>query len=244
MSLVQDAIQALVTANRILDCQGIVDAFGHVSVRHPEDPSLYLLSRSLSPGSVAADDIQQYTLDSVPIEPGPAPYLERFIHGGIYKARPDVNAVLHCHAAPLVAFGLTGVKLRPAIHTSAVMGDEALVWDIRDKFGDTNLLVTCNDQADDLAATLSSSAMVLMRGHGATITGPDIPSVVLTTIYAVVNANIVLQASGLGPVTFLSPGEVEQAKSAVLGPNPKKRAWDHFARLAEAEAAARGLPIK
>jgi ribulose-5-phosphate 4-epimerase/fuculose-1-phosphate aldolase len=240
MSTVQDVVQTLVSANHILDNQGVVDAFGHISARDPDDTGVYLLSSSVSPGSVTAEDIQHYTLESEPLAPGPAPYLERFIHGGIYKARPDVNAVLHCHTPPLVAFGLTNTKLRPATHMSAAMGTEVLVWDIRDKFGDTNLLVTCTDHADDLAATLSSATMVLMRGQGATITGPDIPSVVLTAIYTVINANIVLQASGLGAVSFLSLGEIEQARRAVLSPNPIARAWDHFRRLVTAEVSARG----
>ena len=242
MSAFDNTILDLVISNHILDNQNIVDAFGHVSVRHPDYPDRYLLSRSVSPGSVTADDINQYTLDNEPVIPGPAPYLERFIHGGIYKARPDVNAVLHCHTPPFVTFSLTNAKLRPATHMSAAMGAEAVVWDIRDKFGDTNLLVTCNDHADDLASALSDSTMVLMRGHGATITGPDLPAVVLTAIYTVVNASIVLQASGLGKVDFLTPGEIEQAKTAFLSANPKKRAWDHFTRLAEAGAPAHPRP--
>lgn len=231
MSSLRDVVQTLVVANRVIDNQGIVDAFGHISARHPEDAGLYLLSRSLSPGSVKANDIQHYTLDSEPLEPRAASYLERFIHGGIYKARPKVNSVLHCHAPSLVAFSLTNAKLRPATHMSATMGAEAPLWDIRDKFGDTSLLVTCNDHANDLAHTLDSGSVVLMRGHGATIVGPDIPSVVLTAIYTIINANVVLQASRLGDVTFLSPGEIEQAQDALMSSNPKKRAWDHFTRL-------------
>jgi ribulose-5-phosphate 4-epimerase/fuculose-1-phosphate aldolase len=232
MSTVKDVIETLVIANHIIDNQDVVDAFGHISARHPDEADVYLLSRSLSPGSVTADDIQQYTLESEPLAPGPAPYLERFIHGGIYKRRSDVNAVVHCHTPPLVAFGLSDVGLRPAMHVSATMGAEAKVWDIRDQFGDTNLLVTCEEHADDLASALGRDAMILMRGHGATITGPDIPSVVLTAIYAVINASVVLQASCLGAVSFLSRGEVEQARRAQLSPNPKARAWDHFKRLA------------
>ncbi len=227
-----ETIRQLVNANHILDHQKIVDAFGHVSARHPDDPALYLLSRSLSPGSVTEADIQTYTLESEPLSPGPAPYLERFIHGGIYKARSDVRAVLHCHAPPLVAFGVAGAKLRPATHMSAAMGQEAPIWDIRHRFGETNLLVTNNDQADDLAVALGQSTVVLMRGHGATLAGPDLPSVVLTAIYLVLNADIILKAAPLGPVTYLSPGEVEAARDALLGPNPLKRAWDHHVRLA------------
>jgi HCOMODA/2-hydroxy-3-carboxy-muconic semialdehyde decarboxylase len=120
------------------------------------------------------------------------------------------------------------------------MGTEAPVWDIRAEFGDTSLLVTCNEHAENLASKLGGATVVLMRGHGATIAGPDIPSVVLTAIYTVINAQIVLQASGLGSVCFLSAGEVEQARASLLSPNPMKRAWEHFARLAQANTATNG----
>ena len=240
MNGLHDIIPRLVTANHILDHQHIVDAFGHISARHPDEPDRYLLSRSLSPGSVTAEDIQCYTLRNDPVAPGPSAYLERFIHGGIYQARPDANAVLHCHAPGLVAVGLVDFRLRPATHMSAAMGVEAPVWDIHSQFGDTNLLVTCNEHADHLAATLGGATVVLMRGHGATFAGADLASVVLTAVYTVVNAQIVLQASGLGAVRYLSSGEVELARNSLLSPNPMKRAWDHFARLAESNRTHNG----
>src|ERR1700757_1881025 len=145
-------LEELVTANRILAKEGIVDSFGHVSARHPDNPQRYLLSRARAPERIERDDIVEYTLDGTAIdERGRAPYLERFIHGAIYEARPDVHAVVHNHSPSTIPFGVTGKKLKPLLHMCASMGHEVPVWDSHDKFGDTALLVSDMAMGRDLA---------------------------------------------------------------------------------------------
>ncbi|MBZ5699240.1 MAG: class II aldolase/adducin family protein, partial [Acidobacteriia bacterium] len=134
-------IEDLVAANRILATENVVDAFGHVSVRHPEDAGRYLISRAKSPELVDSDDIMEFTLDGAPVDArGRKPYLERFIHGALYEARPDIQSVVHNHSRSVIPFGITGEKLRPVMHSCATMGREVPVWDAQDKFGDTDLL--------------------------------------------------------------------------------------------------------
>src|SRR6266852_8975059 len=144
-------------ANRMLANEGVLDAFGHVSMRHPGDPGRYLLSRSRSPGLIEADDVLEYTLDSVPVqEPTVSLYAERVIHGCIYQARPDVMAVCHHHAPAVMPFCITGVPLVPVIHVAAIMGDTVPFWDQRDEFGDTSLLVVKPEEGRSLARALGA----------------------------------------------------------------------------------------
>ena len=168
MSDLDQARRDLVIANRILAREDVVDAYGHVSMRHPEDPGRYLLSWSRSPELIEAGDIVEFTLDGKPIkDDGRPPYLERYIHGAIYEARPDVHAVVHSHAEDLLAYGVTKAKLVPIIHSGSTIGTEVPVWDIAAKFGKaTNLLVRNMEQGRDLAKTLANNRMALMRGHG------------------------------------------------------------------------------
>jgi Ribulose-5-phosphate 4-epimerase and related epimerases and aldolases len=145
----------LVTANRILAREGVVDAFGHVSIRHPHHPDRFCLSRARAPECIEVADIMEFALDGTPIEAGGRqPYAERYIHAGIYEARPDVQAVVHNHSPAVIPFGITGTPLRPVMHMCASMGTEVPVWDSRTRFGDTNLLVTALPMARDLAAAL------------------------------------------------------------------------------------------
>src|SRR5215470_8831606 len=155
MSKLNDLIEDLVTANRILAREGVVDSFGHVSVRHPDNPQHYLLSRSRAPDCIEAADIMEFTLEGEPVDArGRAPYLERFIHGGIYEARPDVQSVVHNHSPSVIPFGVTARKLKPLLHMCANIGHEVSTWDSHDKFGDTALLVETVEMGRDLARAI------------------------------------------------------------------------------------------
>jgi ribulose-5-phosphate 4-epimerase/fuculose-1-phosphate aldolase len=219
----------LVTANHILAREGVVDAFGHISARHPEQPGRYFLSCSRSPALVSTDDIMEFDLANDVIgADSRAPYLERFIHGAIYEARPDVQAVVHSHAHELIPFGVTRTPIRPLIHVAGAIGATVPVWDIAERFGDTSLLVTNNDVARDLAATLGQSTVALMRGHGCVVTGSSVRNTVLTAIYLSVNASLDLQSRALGEVQYLSAGEVQKTVAALLSEAPAARAWEYF----------------
>ena len=167
MAELESILNDLVIANRILANENVVDAYGHVSVRHPRDPQRFFLARSLSPERVERGDIMEFDLEGNPAG-GDArqPYLERFIHAAAYAARADVQAVVHAHAEDVLPFGITATPLRPVIHSGSFMGEHVPVWDIRDRFGDTNLLVTNMPQGRDLAKTLGGNHVALMRGHG------------------------------------------------------------------------------
>src|SRR3981081_1285614 len=168
MSKLDNLLNDLVIANRILANEDVVDAYGHVSVRHPDKPDRFFLARSLAPEFITRDDIIEFTFDGKPVGDGKrAPYLERFIHGGIFEARPDVMAVVHAHAEDILPFGLTNATpLRPVIHSGSFIGANVPIWDIADKFGDTNLLVANVEQGQDLAKCLGPNNVALMRGHG------------------------------------------------------------------------------
>jgi len=234
---VELAIRYLVVANRILAHENVVDAYGHVSMRHPLNPEHYLLARSRSPEQVEIGDIVEYTLDGEPINDTRPPYLERFIHGGIYAARPDIHAVVHAHSEEVLPFSISTTKLRPVIHDGAFIGAEVPVWDIADKFGpDTDLLVSNIAQGRDLARRLAGNSMVLMRGHGFAAAAPSLYEVVRLAVYAPKNAHVFQAALLLGgKVKPLSKGEIA---TRVGGPSLKPdtpaamRAWEYWARRA------------
>ena len=222
-------IADLVLANRILFDQGVVDGFGHVSVRSPKNPNRYFLSRSLAPGLVTADDILEFNLDSEPVDArGQAMYTERFIHGEVYKARPEVNAVVHSHSPSVIPFGVSVVPLRPIYHMSSFIGAGAPVFEIRKVSGMTDMLVRTGEQGRALAQTLGANAVALMRGHGSVAVGESIPQVVYRGIYTELNARLQAEALRLGPVTYLEPEECMKAtatNNASLG-----RAWELWKR--------------
>jgi ribulose-5-phosphate 4-epimerase/fuculose-1-phosphate aldolase len=226
------ALDELVTANRILAREGVVDAFGHASIRHPDRPDRFFLSRARAPGCIEAADFLEITLDGTVIEAGGRKaYAERFIHAAIYEARPDVHAVIHNHSPSVIPFGVTATALRPLLHMSASMGTHVPLWDARTRFGDTNLLVTDMTVARDLAAALDRHAVVLMRGHGCTVAGGSLREVVFNAIYLEVNASLQMQAQAMGPVNFLSDGEV----AAILKTRSSftfERAWEHWCHRA------------
>ena len=226
------ALEELVTANRILAREGIVDAFGHVSIRHPAHPDRYCLSRARAPECIEADDIMEFALDGTPIEArGRTPYAERSIHGAVYEARPDVHAVVHNHSPGVIPFGVTGAPLRPIMHMCASIGTEVPVWDSRTSFGDTNLLVTTVRMGRDLAETLGSRSVALMRGHGCVVAAGSLREVVFTSIYLELNAALQQRAAALGDVTFLSDGEV-RAILATRRSFTFERAWEYWCRRA------------
>ena len=223
------AIEDLVDANHILADQGVVDGFGHVSVRHPTDPGRYLLARSRSPELIEPADIYEFTLDSEPVAAkGVTLYGERVIHGCIYQARPDVHAVCHHHSPSILPFCITGVELVPVFHLGAVLGTVAPFWDSRDDFGDTNMLVIKPEEGRSLAKALGSHWMVLMRRHGATLAGTTLRELVFRTVYSHANAEIQLRSMLIGKIGPLSRGEAELTGPYQLTPRPMARAWEYW----------------
>jgi ribulose-5-phosphate 4-epimerase/fuculose-1-phosphate aldolase len=225
-------LEELVVANRILSQQQVVDAFGHISVRHPQDRGLYLMARHLAPGLVTAKDIVTFDLDSNPLLNHAARYYsERYIHGEIYKSRPEVQSVVHCHARPLIPFGAArGARLLPIYHMSAFLGLGVPVFEIRDAAGMTDMLVRDPERGQALAATLGDKPVVLMRGHGATMVGGSIKEAVYRAVYTAENAVLQMEAMRLGDVEFLAREEAELA-TAYMG-TTFERAWAYWARLA------------
>jgi ribulose-5-phosphate 4-epimerase/fuculose-1-phosphate aldolase len=232
MSKLDFVLEELVTANRILANEGVVDSFGHVSARHPDNPQHYLLSRARAPERIERDDIVEYKLDGTPIdERGRAPYLERFIHGAIYEMRPDVHAVVHNHSPSVIPFGVTGKKLKPLLHMCASIGHEVPIWDSHDKFGDTTLLVTDMDMGRDLARALGERPTTLMRGHGATVAGRSVRHAVFVSVYLEVGAKLQMQSMAMGDIKYLTPGEVDKIVARVTD-YTLNRAWENWARRA------------
>jgi HCOMODA/2-hydroxy-3-carboxy-muconic semialdehyde decarboxylase len=232
MSNETDLRSLVVQGSHILANEGVMDGFGHLSARHPYKADRFLISCSRSPELVTLDDVMELGKDGEPADPNDSrkPFLERFIHAAIYAARPDVNAVVHHHAKELVAVGISETSLRPVMHMAGAMGSTVPTWDIRDRFGDTNLLVTNMEQGHDLADCLDDNSAVLMRGHGAVIAKASVQETVLTAIYMHVNAQIMVQAAPFGKIKYLSDGETELAVECLLGPVPFQRAWEYFTR--------------
>jgi len=226
-------IEDLVAANRILADQGVVDGYGHVSVRHEKSADRYLMSRSIAPELVTAADIMEYDLDSTPVDArGRTSYLERFIHGEIYRVRPDVRAIVHNHSPSVIPFGVTGVPLRPLYHMSAFLSAGVPVFDIRQASGGmTDMLVRTAALGQALARTLGTRPVALMRGHGAVVVGASLPLVVFRSVYTEVNARLQSQAMALGgQVTYLDPEEARLAEASVSGTAP--RPWELWKKKA------------
>ena len=224
-----DLIAELALANRILANEGVLDAFGHVSVRHPSDPGRYLLSRARSPLLIEPGDILEYTLDSAPVRPPKVHlYAERVIHGCIYQARSDVMAVCHHHAPAVMPFCIAGKPIVPVFHLGAAMGEEAPFWDQHDEFGDTNLLVVKPEEGQSLARALGKNSVVLMRRHGATVVGASLKELVSRSIYLCQNAEYQMRAYMLGAPTPLRPGEVKLAGALNVMPSAVARTWEYW----------------
>ena len=228
--------QRLVAANRILANEGVVDAFGHVSVRHPANTRRYVMSQSRSPELVEFGDLMQFEQTGEPVDPrGRRGYAERMIHGAIYEVRPDVNAVIHHHSHAVLPFGLTSEPLRPVVHNATVIGKHVPVWDIRDEFGDTNMLVRSMEMGRSLAKTLNQNTCLLMSGHGAVVVGETVQLAVKAAVYMQVNARVLLEALRLGEPREFTDGEIELSAAMENSPLGAERAWEYFCLRAGVE---------
>lgn len=224
----------LVVANRILAREEVVDAYGHVSMRSPSNPNRFFMARSLAPELVTQDDIVEHDLEGNPVgSESRALYLERFIHGGVYEARPEVVAVVHAHAEAILPFGISPkTPLRPVIHSGSFIGHHVPVWDIADRFGDTNLLVANMAQARDLAATLAGNNVALMRGHGFVSAARSLIEVVRMSVFLPRNARALTTALLFGgEVKALSAGEIDARDQKAYSPYAPAtwRAWEYWA---------------
>jgi HCOMODA/2-hydroxy-3-carboxy-muconic semialdehyde decarboxylase len=228
-------IEDLVAANRILVQEGVNDGMGHVSVRHNQNPNRFLLSRSLAPDLVTPDDLVEYDLDCNPVNlRGREQYSERFIHGEIYKARPDVHSVVHNHSPEIVPFTVSTVPLRPVYHMASFLGEGIPTFDIRKDFGITEMLVNNASRGRALAQTLGNRPAVLMRGHGVAVVGSSLVFAVGRSVYLSMNARIQAQTIGLGGnITYLDPKEAQAMIDA--GENRGyDRPWEMWKRKAMA----------
>jgi len=219
-------IDDLVTANHILYKEGVVDGFGHVSVRHPEAPERYFLARSLAPAVVRREDILEFDLDSNAIDArGARPYLERFIHGEIYRARPEVHAIVHSHSPSVIPFGVTHTTLKPIFHLGGFLGGGTPIFEIRETAGDnTDMLIRTPQLGVALARTLGSASYALMRGHGSVAVGGSLKQVVYRAIYGEMNARLQSEALRLGTITYLN--DAEAANAAATNDQMVDRPWE------------------
>jgi len=230
------ALFELALANRIVANEGVLDAFGHVSMRHPDRPGRYLLSRSRSPELIGPGDLIEYDLDSRPLaEPGVPQYTERVIHGEIYKARSDVMAVCHHHSPAFMPLLATGTDYVPVFHLGSIGGMKPPFWDQHDEFGDTNMLVVKPEEGASLARALGPHWMVLMRRHGVTVAGSSLRECVYRTVNSHRNADFQVRAMLVGAITPLSPGETKLSAQNTGRTTGLSRAWEYWImRLAKA----------
>ena len=236
MANLDTIIKDLVIANRILAKEDVVDAYGHVSIRNPDNPKSFFISRSLAPELIEKDDIVELGLDGEPLKNEKRSlYLERFIHAAIYEMRPDINSVVHAHAEDTLPFGIAAAtKLKPVIHSGSFIGPNVPVWDIADKFGATNVLVTNMAQGRDLAKCLGKNSVALMRGHGFASAARSLIEVVRLSVYLPRNARALMRAKMLGgKIKYLSKGEID-ARNAGYSPYSTEtwRAWEYWANKA------------
>jgi HCOMODA/2-hydroxy-3-carboxy-muconic semialdehyde decarboxylase len=231
----EQAKYELAVANRIVAYEGVLDAFGHISMRHPQASDRYLLARSRGPELVAPADVLEFTMDSKPVSPTEegSLYGERVIHSAIYKARPDVNAVCHHHSSAILPYCIADVPLVPVYHQGATMGFDVPVWDSRTEFGNTNLMVVTPEEGDSLARALGAHWMVLMRRHGATVVGTSIRECVFRSIYSDRNAEFQWKAQLFGKIEPLNREEAQLAGPHNLRPKPITRAWEYWTRRLE-----------
>jgi len=231
MSDLSTARQQLSIANRILAHEEVFDSYGHVSMRHPWDSERFLLAGSVSPEQVQPSDILEYGPDGQPVTPtSRAQYSERVIHSEIYRMRPDVKAIVHAHTESVLPFTVTSVPLRPLLHVAGIIGDSIPVWDMADHFGDSDLLVTQAEHAHSLACALGVGRVVLMRGHGFTAVAASLELAVRVAIYLKINAQAQQAAMALGPVTFLSEGEIAAVDALMGSPKATNRVWENWAQ--------------
>ena len=228
------AVDDLLAANKILSNEGVIDAFGHVSCRHPLNPAHFLMSRARAPALVTAEDLMEFDAAGAPVDArGRHPYVERYIHAAIYEARPDIHSVVHDHSVEVIPFGVSTVPLRPVSHIGGLIGERVPVWDIAEKFGSSsNLLVTSLDMGRDLARRMGGGRAVLMRGHGAAAAGPSIRVAVVAAVLLNQQARLLRDAIALGGgVTYLAPGEVAATTRTCSDETPGDatgRTWEYW----------------
>jgi len=231
------SIMELLAANRILAAEGIIDSFGHISIRHPARADRYFMPRVRAAELVTRDDILEFDLDNTPQPPSEMRvFAERCIHGCIYRARDDVMAVCHHHSPAMLPFCVSGIALVPVFHLGATMGVSVPIWDSQDEFGDTDLLVSTVPQGESLARALGSHWTVLMRGHGATVAGRSLRELVFRSIYGARNAEVQLRAIQLGRVKPLTAAEAESSEAFNPQPFATDRAWEQWSRRIPPEA--------
>ena len=223
-------LEDLAAASRILADQGVFDAAGHVSMRHPHHAERFLMSRSLAPALVTADDVMEFTLECEACEArGRTGFLERFLHGGIYRKRSDVMAIAHGHSPSVIPFGLVATPMRATYHNAAFLAAGVPVFDIRDAFGATDIVINSSERGGALAEALGDKSVVLLRAHGFTAVGPSLQAAVFRAVFTEVSARVQLQAAALGgPIAALDAEEGHKADAinlATLG-----RSWDLWKR--------------
>jgi len=223
-----EQIADLAAASRILAAQGVVDGFGHVSMRHPQAPDRYLMARSIAPVLVTPADIIEYDLDSNPCNAnGRSSFLERFIHGEIYRARADIMSIVHSHSASVIPFGLVGVQMQAMFHNSSFLAVGVPVFDIRKKFGVTDMLVSNGEKGVALAQVMGRKDVVLMRAHGSVACGPTLQTAVFRAVYTEVNARIQHWTAALKGGAPIAALDVEEGRLAdVVNQTAGMRAWD------------------
>jgi ribulose-5-phosphate 4-epimerase/fuculose-1-phosphate aldolase len=220
-------LQDLAAASRILVGQGVVDGFGHVSMRHPSAPDRYLMARSIAPALVTPDDIIEYDLESNPLNAnGRGSFLERFIHGEIYKARPDIASVVHSHSPSVIPFGLVGVAMQAMFHNAAFIAAGVPVFDIRDRFGATDMLVRDGEKGLALAEAMGGKDIVLMRAHGSVACGATLQTAVFRAVYTEVNARIQHWAMALGGGEPAALDDEEGRLADAVNQTAGMRAWE------------------
>lgn len=237
------AVDDLLAANRILSHEGVIDAFGHVSCRHPTRPSHFVMSCARAPALVTAEDLMEFDAAGVPVDArGRHPYVERYIHAAIYEARADVRSVVHDHSSEVIPFGVSSVPLRPVSHIGGLIGERVPVWDVAERFAaDSNLLVVNLDMGRDLAARLGGGSTVLMRGHGAAVAGASIRVAVIAAVMLNLQARLQRDAIALGgEVRYLSPGEVAATTKTFSAETP----GDAIGRTWEYWCARAGVPFR
>ncbi len=231
--MTSEILEDLALANHILVNEGVLDGFGHISVRHPTHPERFFIARSMAPALVTPEDIVEVDLNGeVHDAQGRRTYVERFIHSAIYKARPDVMSVIHSHSPAVIPFGVTGARLRPICHMSGFLGATTPVFDIRHSAGEsTDLLVSSQALGEALAKVLGPSNVALMRGHGSVTVGNSIKQAVFRGVYTESNARLQAEASRLGEITFLT--EAEAKATSDMNDKHLDRPWEMWKRNAQ-----------
>ncbi len=226
----REVLEDLAAASRILADQGVFDAAGHVSMRHPRHTERFLMSRSLAPALVTAADIMEFSLDSEACDArGRTPFIERFLHGEIYRKRPDVMAIAHGHCPSVIPFGLVATPMRATYHNAAFLAAGVPVFDIRDTFGATDIVISGSEKGAALAEALGDKSVVLLRAHGVVVVAPSLQAAVFRAVFTEISARVQLQAAALGgPIAALDAEEGRKADAINLA--TVGRSWELWKR--------------